>query len=50
MPALNARIKEMFGFDFSEVLDSISNTKKKPRRSPARKSARRKSSRKRKTQ
>src|SRR6476646_3113109 len=30
MPALNARIKEMFGFDFSEVLDSISKTKKKP--------------------
>ena len=50
MPALNARIKEMFGFDFSEVLDSISNTKKKPRRSPARKSAKRKSTRKRKTQ
>jgi len=23
MPALNARIKELFGFDFSEVLDSI---------------------------
>ena len=49
MPALNARIKEMFGFDFSEVLDSISKTKKKPRRSPARKSAKRKSIRKRKT-
>ena len=49
MPALNARIKEMFGFDFSEVLDSISKTKKKPRRSPARKSAKRKSTRKRKT-
>jgi len=49
MPALNARIKEMFGFDFSEVLDSISNTKKKSRRSPARKSAKRKSTRKRRT-
>jgi len=49
MPALNARIKEMFGFDFSEVLDSISKTKKKPRRSLARKSSKRKSTRKRTT-
>ena len=26
MPALNARIKELFGFDFSEVLSSIEST------------------------
>lgn len=32
MPALNAHIKEMFGFDFSEVLDSIGHTDK-PKRS-----------------
>ena len=49
MPALNARFKELFGFDFAEVLESISQTKKKTRRSPARKSAKRKSTRKRKT-
>src|SRR3954466_4584174 len=29
MPAMNARIKEMFGFDFSEVLDSIGKDQKK---------------------
>jgi hypothetical protein len=28
MPTLNARIKELFGFDFSEVLESIGTTKK----------------------
>jgi hypothetical protein len=49
MPALNARVKELFGFDFAEVLDSISQTKKKRRRLHARKSAKRKSTRKRKT-
>ena len=31
MPALNARIREMFGFDFSEVLASIGNSGKKKR-------------------
>ncbi len=45
MPAVNAHIKELFGFDFSEVLASISKTKKKPRRA-ARKSAKRKAARK----
>lgn len=30
MPALNGRIKELFGFDFSEVLDSIGKRTKKP--------------------
>lgn len=29
MPTLNARIKEMFGFDFSEVLESIGKAGKK---------------------
>jgi hypothetical protein len=28
MPALNSRIKELFGFDFSEVLHSIESAKK----------------------
>jgi hypothetical protein len=36
MPALNARIKEMFGFDFSAVLASIGKEQKKsPKRKPA---------------
>jgi hypothetical protein len=43
MPMLNARIKELFGFDFSEVLESISTTKQKPRkRKPVKKAAKRK--------
>ena len=29
MPALNSRIQELFGFDFSEVLESIGKTSKK---------------------
>jgi hypothetical protein len=45
MPPLNARIKELFGFDFSEVLDSISHTKKKPRRKPAQKTKPKRTSR-----
>ena len=28
MPALNARIKDLFGFDFSDALDSIGNANK----------------------
>lgn len=32
MPTLNARIKELFGFDFSEVLNSISKARKTPKR------------------
>lgn len=32
MPALNARIKELFGFDFSEVLDSIESANKPSKR------------------
>jgi hypothetical protein len=47
MPTLNARIRELFGFDFSEVLNLIGTPKKqpakrkagkKPARKPARKS------------
>jgi hypothetical protein len=38
MPTLNARIKEMFGFDFSEVLESIGDAgKKRPKRKAAKK-------------
>lgn len=37
MPALNDRIRQLFGFDFSEVLASIGQTKKKPRREAAKK-------------
>jgi molecular chaperone DnaK (HSP70) len=49
MPAVNARIKEMFGFDFSEALASISKTNKKPKRLRAKKSSKRAPARKRKT-
>ena len=38
MPALNARIKELFGFDFGDALDSIGKANKRsPKRSRARK-------------
>ena len=38
MPALNSRIKELFGFDFGDALDSIGKVNKRsPRKSPARK-------------
>ena len=38
MPALNSRIKELFGFDFSDALDSIGKVNKpKPKRARARK-------------
>jgi len=33
MPTLNARIKELFGFDFSHALDSINQVHKSPKRS-----------------
>jgi len=43
MPSLNARLKEMFGFDFAEVLDSIGAANHKPRkRKPTKKAAKRK--------
>lgn len=34
MPALNSRIKDLFGFDFSEVLATISKEQKSPKRKP----------------
>ena len=38
MPALNARIKELFGFDFGDALESIGKANKRgPKRSRARK-------------
>jgi hypothetical protein len=38
MPALNARIKDLFGFDFGDALDSIGKANKgNPKRKPARK-------------
>ena len=38
MPAVNAHIKELFGFDFSEVLDSIGDANKPgARKKPAKK-------------
>ena len=38
MPALNSRIKELFGFDFSDALKSIEKTNKRsPRKSRAKK-------------
>jgi hypothetical protein len=38
MPALNSRIKELFGFDFSAVLTAIGNERKaSPKRKPAKK-------------
>ena len=48
MPTLNAHIKELFGFDFAEVLDSLEKANQKSRRrKPARKtSPRKKASRK----
>jgi len=41
MPALNARIREMFGFDFADALDSIAKANKRsPKRKALKKSAR----------
>lgn len=38
MPALNSRIKELFGFDFSELLDEIGGAKKQlPKKASVRK-------------
>ena len=34
MPALNARIKELFGFDFSSALESIGRANNSPKHSP----------------
>ena len=46
MPALNARIKELFGFDFSAALNSISQTHNSTKRASKTKHGRRKSARK----
>jgi len=35
MPALNVKIKELFGFDFSEVLHDLGQQKKRTRKLPA---------------
>ena len=41
MPALNARIREMFGFDFADALDSIAKANKRaPKRKTLKRSAR----------
>lgn len=34
MPALNVKIKELFGFDFAELLDDMGRTKKSPAKKP----------------
>jgi hypothetical protein len=47
MPALNARIKELFGFDFSDALDSIAKTNGNRERRKAPKKAAAKRTRKR---
>lgn len=46
MPALNARIKEMFGFDFADALDSIAKANKRGPRRKALKQSTRKAGRK----
>src|SRR6185436_6941703 len=48
MPTLNSRIKELFGFDFSEVLESISQENKTTRKRKTARKALAKSSTKRK--
>lgn len=43
MPTLNARVRELFGFDFSELLDEISEAKKsEPKQIGAKKRVKRK--------
>jgi hypothetical protein len=37
LPALNAKIKELFGFEFSELLTQMKQTKKSPSKKRARK-------------
>jgi len=40
LPALNAKIKEMFGFEFSEMLEQLGDSKKSsPKKKPARRIA-----------
>ena len=35
MPALNMKIRELFGFDFSELLNNMGQAKNKTKRAPA---------------
>lgn len=39
MPALNMKIKELFGFDFSELLSNMGQAKKGSRKTPAKRKA-----------
>ncbi len=39
MPALNVKIKELFGFDFSELLNDMGKSKKRVKRLPAKRGA-----------
>ena len=44
MPTLNSRVRQLFGFDFSDMLEEIGNARKSsPRKKPARKPAAKKS-------
>jgi hypothetical protein len=48
MPPLSSRIRELFGFDFAEVLDELAGAKKKtPKRIPKATKAKKKSAKKR---
>jgi hypothetical protein len=46
MPALNAKIKELFGFDFSELLKDVAASKKRVNRKPAKRIAKKSASKK----
>jgi hypothetical protein len=46
MPALNMKIRELFGFDFSELLNNMAQSKKGSRKTPAKRKAAKASSKK----
>ena len=46
MPALNVKIKELFGFDFSELLKDVGASKKRANRKPAKRIAKKSGSKK----
>ena len=46
MPALNSKIKELFGFDFSELLKDVGTSKKRVNRKPAKRIAKKSASKK----
>lgn len=46
MPALNVKIKELFGFDFSELLTDMGKGKKKVKRLPAKRGAKKSAAKK----